>query len=68
MEMADIEEVVYHKGDLVENKIFKERIRRAGELMEKAWLGAILLTSNDNPYHLAARDSTVIAVWEQPIK
>ncbi len=43
-----MENVVYHRGDLVENATFRERIRRAGELMEKVSLDAILLTKPSN--------------------
>jgi len=45
-------EVIYHRGDLVGNKVFRERIRRAGELMEKAGLDAILLTKPQNMTYL----------------
>lgn len=48
MEVADTEKETYHRGDLVEDKVFRERIRRAGELMEKAGLDAILLTKPQN--------------------
>ncbi len=47
-----MKEVTYYRGDLVENKVFKERIRRAGELMEKAGLDAILLTKPQNMTYL----------------
>lgn len=45
-------EVTYHRGARVENRVFKERIRRAGELMEKAGLNAILLTKPQNMTYL----------------
>lgn len=52
MEVAATEKEAYYKGDLVGNKVFKERIRRAGELMEKAGLNAILLTKPQNMTYL----------------
>lgn len=47
-----MEKVAYYRGNLVENAVFKDRIRRAGELMEKAGLGAILLTKPQNITYL----------------
>jgi Xaa-Pro aminopeptidase len=47
-----MENAAYHRGDLVENATFKERIQRAGELMEKAGLDAILLTKPSNMSYL----------------
>jgi Xaa-Pro aminopeptidase len=43
---------IYHVGDLAENEVFRQRIRRAGELMEKAGLDAILLTKPQNMSYL----------------
>lgn len=43
---------MYHRGDLAGNDVFKQRIRRAGELMEKTALDAILLTKPQNMSYL----------------
>lgn len=45
-------EETYHTGELAESETFKQRIRRAGELMEKAGLDAILLTKPQNMSYL----------------
>lgn len=47
-----MEKVTYHRGHLAENMVFKERIKRAGELMEKAGLDAVLLTKPQNMAYL----------------
>jgi Xaa-Pro aminopeptidase len=47
-----MEKMTYHKGDLIDSMIFKQRIQRAGELMEKAGLDAILLTKPQNMSYL----------------
>jgi len=48
------EQVTYHRGALAESKIFKERIKRAGVLMEEAGLDAVLLTKPQNMMYLVA--------------
>jgi len=45
-------EHTYIVGSLVGSQIFKERVRRAGELMEKAGFDAILLTKPQNMSYL----------------
>jgi len=47
-----MEDVAYHRGDLTESQVFKERIGRARELMEKAGLEAVLLTKPQNMTYL----------------
>jgi len=47
-----MESVTYHRGELVKNAAFKERIQRAAELMGKAGLDAILLTKPSNMSYL----------------
>lgn len=47
-----MEKVEYHKGDLVGNKVFEERVKRSGELMETQGLDAILLTKPQNMTYL----------------
>jgi len=47
-----MEKITYHSGDLVETETFKQRVRRAGELIEKAGLDAILLTKPQNMTYL----------------
>lgn len=47
-----MEKVKYHKGDLTGSKIFKERVKRSGELMEKRGLDAVLLTKPQNMAYL----------------
>ena len=42
----------YSKGNLVDSEVFKERVRRAGDLMEKAGLDALLLTKPQNMSYL----------------
>lgn len=46
------EQVEYHKGALVDSKIFKERVKRAGALMEGAGIDAVLLTKPQNMIYL----------------
>ena len=46
------EGVDYHKGSLVGHKTYMERIRRAGVLMEKAGVDALLLTKPQNMAYL----------------
>jgi len=46
------EQARYHRGALAESKIFKERVKRATVLMEKAGLDAILLTKPQNMMYL----------------
>ena len=45
-------EHTYVVGNLVDSEIFKERVRRAGELIQKAGLDAILLTKPQNMSYL----------------
>jgi len=47
------QEVRYHKGALVGNKVYAERVRRASSLMAKAELDAVLLTKPQNMLYLA---------------
>jgi Xaa-Pro aminopeptidase len=47
-----MEKVEYHKGDLTGSRIFKERVKRSGELMEKQGLDAVLLTKPQNMAYL----------------
>jgi len=47
-----MEKETYERGDLANNVVFKQRIQRAGELMEKAGLDAILLTKPQNMSYL----------------
>jgi len=44
---------MYYRGSLAESEIFKERVRRAGALMEGAGLDAVLLTKPQNMMYLA---------------
>lgn len=46
------EEILYSKGALIENKTFKERLKRAGKLMDKAGFDAMLLTKPQNMMYL----------------
>ncbi len=46
------EAVKYHRGSQANNRTFKERIKRASTLMEKASLDAILLTKPQNMMYL----------------
>jgi len=46
------EKVTYHRGAMVGSKIFKERVKRAGVLMEGADLDAVLLTKPQNMMYL----------------
>lgn len=46
------EQIIYHQGALVKNKTFKERIKRACTLMEKAGFDAMLLTKPQNMVYL----------------
>jgi len=46
------EQVVYYRGSLTGSKIFKERVKRAGALMEGAGLDAVLLTKPQNMMYL----------------
>jgi len=46
------ERVTYHRGAIAESKIFKERVKRAGALMEGAGLDAVLLTKPQNMIYL----------------
>jgi len=43
---------MYHRGSLVGSKIFKDRVKRASALMDKAGLDAILLTKPQNMMYL----------------
>jgi len=45
-------EVAYQRGRLADNLVFKDRLRRAAGLMEKAGLDAILLTKPQNLTYL----------------
>ncbi len=47
-----MEKETYHRGHLVGSEVFRQRIQRAGELMEKAGLDAILLTKPQNMSYL----------------
>jgi len=47
-----MEKGTYYTGNLVGNEVFKQRIRRAVELMEKAGLDALLLTKPQNMSYL----------------
>ncbi len=47
-----MQKTAYYKGDLVDNTVFEERIKRACGLMEKAGLDAILLTKPQNMSYL----------------
>jgi Xaa-Pro aminopeptidase len=47
-----MEKVEYHKGDLFGNKVFEERVKRSGKLMEKHGLDAVLLTKPQNMTYL----------------
>jgi hypothetical protein len=46
-----MEKEAYHRGRLADSQVFKERIRRAGKLMEEG-LDAILLTKPRNMVYL----------------
>ena len=46
------EQVRYYRGALTDSMIFKERVRRAGALMDEAGLDAILLTKPQNMMYL----------------
>jgi len=47
-----MEKETYQRGNLADSVVFKQRIQRAGELMEKARLNAILLTKPQNMSYL----------------
>jgi len=47
-----MEKETYHRGALVDSVVFKERIQRAGQLMEKVGLDAVLLTKPQNMSYL----------------
>ena len=46
------EPVTYHKGALVGNKIYGERIKRASQLMKESDINAVLLTKPQNMLYL----------------
>ncbi|HKZ93536.1 MAG TPA: Xaa-Pro peptidase family protein [Candidatus Bathyarchaeia archaeon] len=46
------ERVEYHRGSRANSRVFKERVKRANTLMEKAGLDAILLTKPQNMMYL----------------
>jgi Xaa-Pro aminopeptidase len=46
------EHITYHRGALIESRIFKERVKRATILMKEAGLDAILLTKPQNMMYL----------------
>lgn len=46
------EQITYHRGSLIDSKIFKERLKRASSLMDKSGLDAILLTKPQNMMYL----------------
>lgn len=46
------EQVTYHRGSMVGSRIFKERLKRASVLMNKAGLDAVLLTKPQNMMYL----------------
>ena len=52
MQAAVEEGVEYHRGSQANSKVFKERLKRASRLMEKAGLDAILLTKPQNMMYL----------------
>jgi Xaa-Pro aminopeptidase len=47
-----MEKATYHRGDLIESQVFKERVKRACDLMEKTGLDAVLLTKPQNITYL----------------
>jgi len=47
-----VEEATYHTGALAGNKTFRQRLKRAGALMEAAGLDALLLTKPQNMMYL----------------
>ena len=47
-----MEKVEYHEGDLFGNKVFEERVKRSGKLMEKHGLDAVLSTKPQNMTYL----------------
>jgi len=57
----DLEEQVrYHRGAMTESRVFKERVKRASVLMERAGLDAVLLTKPQNMMYLVG-DSRLCA-------